>query len=70
MEELEKYLIEHSEVDVSVEHSESGDAISCKKSSTEPKLVLDIKQELNGHYYDIMYNTKQDDKSQEDTHNG
>ena len=69
--ELEAYLISHSEVDVPTEYNENGDAISfCKISSTEPKLVLDIKKELNGHYYDIMYNTKQDNKPQEDTNNG
>ena len=69
--ELEKQLIILEEADVPTEFDENGKAISfCKVSSTKPKFVIDIQKELNGHYYDVMYNAKQDEKAQEDTNNG
>lgn len=54
--ELEDYLISHEVERVPTEYDENGNATSFFEMVTEgPKLVMNVKKELSGHYYDIMY---------------
>lgn len=57
--DLQKYLLTKTETEVPAEYDDNGNVINyCKRSSVSPKLVADISQELNGHYFEIMYGKK------------
>lgn len=54
--ELQEYLLKIDEQDLPTEYDENGNAISfCRYTSTCPKLVFDVKKELAGRYYEILY---------------
>lgn len=54
--ELQSYLLKTTEQDVSTKYDENNNPISfCHYRSNEPKLVFDVKRELGGRYYYIMY---------------
>lgn len=56
VDELQGYLLRITEQDIPTEYNENNNPISfCHYRSTEPKLVFDVKKELGGRYYDIMY---------------
>lgn len=56
VDELQGYLLRITEQDVPTEYDENNNPLSfCHYRSTEPKLVFDVKRELGGRYYDIMY---------------
>lgn len=57
--ELQEYLLEKNEQDIPTEYDENGNIVStCHHSMVKPKLVLNIRKELNGRYYEIMYGKK------------
>lgn len=58
--ELQDYLLKIDEQDIPTEYDENGNATSfLPHKSTCPKLVLDVKKELRGRYYEILYGKKQ-----------
>lgn len=72
--ELQEYLLEKNEQDIPTEYDENGNIVStCHYSTVKPKLVLNIRKELNGRYYEIMYGkkiAKREMNSQEAQNNG
>lgn len=57
--ELQDYLITKTEEKLPTKYDNNGDAIEyCRYSSTVPKLVLNVRKEFNGRYYEIMYGKK------------
>ena len=75
--ELQDYLLERTGKSLPTEFDETGKAISfCYYTATQPKLVHDIRKELNGYYYEIMYGKRTARKAQNETldqeekHNG
>lgn len=70
--ELEKYLIRRAEENVPKEYDNAGKPKEfCKIVSVEPKLVLEIQEQLNGRYFEILYGKRNSSKAEkEDTYNG
>lgn len=68
--ELEDYLIKREEKVIPTVYDENGTPTAfCKQTMVEPKLVLEIKRELAGHYYDMIYGkriAKKTDKAVQD----
>lgn len=61
--ELQGYLLKKTEKDIPTEYDDNGNIENVYKYTYEiPKLVFDIKTQLSGHYYEIMYgkNIKRD----------
>lgn len=56
VDELQDYLLKITEQDIPTEYDENENPVSfCHYRTTEPKLVFNVKRELGGRYYDIMY---------------
>ena len=54
--ELEEFIIKKTEFDMPVGWDEKGVPTAfCKFTDVEPRLVLNVKEHLVGHHYDIMY---------------
>ena len=57
--DLQEYLLEKCESDIPTEYDEKGNIVSsCHSLSVQPKLEHNIRKELNGRYYEIMYGKK------------
>lgn len=57
--ELQDYLLTKTETNLPIKYDNNGNAIEyCRYSSTVPKLVLNVRKEFNGRYYEIMYGKK------------
>lgn len=65
--ELQDYLLKIDEQSLPTEHDENGTATSfCRYISTCPKLVLDVRKELAGRYYEVLYGRKTARKAREE----
>lgn len=63
VDELQSYLLRITEKDVPTEYDENNNPISfCHYRTAEPKLVFDVKRELGGRYYNIMYGKRKAEK--------
>lgn len=68
---LETYLIDKRECEVPGQYDDDGKVIStCKMSCIVPKLEIEISQELNGRYYEIMYGKRKAKSMSEEDING
>ena len=62
--ELQRYLLKIEEQNMPTEYDENGNATSFfNYKSNCPKLVLDVKTELEGKHYEIMYGKKKTTKA-------
>ncbi len=69
--ELQDYLLKIEEHDIPTEYDENGNATSfCHNKSTRPKLVYDVKAELAGRYYEVLYGKRVDKKKARISNNG
>lgn len=65
--ELQDYLLKIEEHDIPTEYDENGNATSFYRcTSISSKLVVDVKTELAGRYYEIMYGKRKAKKESED----
>lgn len=56
VDELQNYLLVKEEKEIPCDWDENGKPVSfCRFSDIHSKLVLDVKKELAGHYYEILY---------------
>lgn len=69
---LEEYLIRRTAKNVPKGYDNAGKPKEfCKIVFLEPKLVLEIQEQLNGRYFEIMYGKRNSSKvEKEKTHNG
>lgn len=69
LDELQLYLLEKGVKEFPKEYDTNGNTIStCKMVFTTPKLTRKIRNELSGHYYEIMYGRKSKENTVEDNH--
>ncbi|MDO5445845.1 MAG: hypothetical protein Q4F31_09540 [Eubacteriales bacterium] len=67
VDELQSYLLKKEEKTIPTDINDNGDKTSCFRFiSTESKLVHDVKVELAGRYYEILYGKRTANKKQKD----